>query len=222
MSKGLRIQLILSAIFLITISSSAAYAIEMEIGACDFDKETVSSVNCIGPATLAKTTSTGGVSVSGPIKADQSTMGQLHAVGMAEITNSTVKGNANIAGPIKADSVTFNGSLSVAGVADLIRTTIEENTKVTGFLSATFSTFDGDLLVAYDHAILKSSTVKGSVTLKSDGKKPILELTCGSKVQGSITFEGMPGVVKQGPNSVIVSGDVVNGTVETVTTKESC
>ena len=221
MSQGLRIQLILFSAFFLAISTSA-YAIEMGIGICDFGKKTVSSVDCIGPATLTNTTSTGTVSVAGPIKADQASMGPLRAVGMAELTNSIVKGNADIAGPVKADAVTIDGSLNITGVADLHDTNVKKNTTVVGFLTADSSKFNGNLLVNSDHAVLKSSLVKGSATMKSDNKKPTFELTCGSKVSGSITFEGMPGIVKQDSGSVIVSGKVVNGTVEMVTTKVDC
>lgn len=148
------------------------------------------------------------------------TVSAIHCYGPTILAETTVKGPTSVVGPLKADNTTMQ-SMKVVGVANLTHSKVKANVQVTGLLNARHGFFSGDVLIASDRAVLSASQVQGSITVQAKHAHPVIELYCGTRVTGGITFVGLAGVVKKSADSVI-QGKVVNGTLETVTGKDHC
>lgn len=105
------------------------------------------------------------------------------------------------------------------GVANLNNATAKANVQVAGLLTSKHGKFFGDVSLKSNHAIFIGSTIKGSITVHSI-LHPLIELRCGTRITGGVTFEGSPGVIKKSKKSS-VEGKVVNGIVEEIQ-QENC
>ncbi len=138
----------------------------------------------------------------------------LSCSGPAMLKDTTVTGNANVAGPLRAESSLFE-SIQVAGVIDLKNSRVNGNVTLQGSLIAEHSYFEKNLKINSANIVLKSSIIKGDVIISSKKKTPILHLLCHSDIQGSVTFDGKPGIVKISDDSLI-HGNINNGSTERV------
>jgi hypothetical protein len=173
---------------------------------------------------------TGTLSTTCEFKNEKSS--EILCVGPAKLAQTIVAGAVNVAGSIDA-SETEMQIMQVAGDANLTSSRVKSNVMVSGNLNANHGQFEGDVSITAEKVVLKDSSVKGSITIKSPEKTPddtndkpkkpiatqkgsVLELQCGTEVAGSVTFIGkQPGLIKKSEDSVI-NGKITNGTVEVV------
>lgn len=79
----------------------------------------------------------------------------------------------------------------------------------------------GNLLITSNEMTFSHSMIKGSITVKSKKKLPVILLKCGTHVIGDIIFSDEEGVVKKS-NDSIISGKVLHGAVEIIQSQEKC
>ena len=144
----------------------------------------------------------------------------LFCLGPANLSDTSVKGEVSVAGPLLADRTNFN-SMEVGGVANVSNTNVKANVSVLGNLSSTHGNFTGNVLITSSKMTFNASLVKGSLTVKSPEKNPVLELYCATHVLGDVIFQGEPGLIKKSADSTI-NGKVVNAKVEVVKSTEEC
>ena len=118
-------------------------------------------------------------------------------------------------------TLTAQAQTNTHGVAQMNHASATANIVVSGAMNSKHGHFTGNVTVSSDHAVLNDTKVKGSITVKSNKNNPVLELLCGSKISGDITFDGKSGVVKKSADSV-VTGKVINGKTEEITQKDNC
>ncbi|EKD72299.1 MAG: hypothetical protein ACD_45C00709G0001 [uncultured bacterium] len=197
---------------------SAAAANAQGFGVCGYDKQTIDSANCYGPASLKATTVTGAVHVAGPLKAYNANVASIDVAGVAELYDTIVKNKSSVAGMLTAFQSKLT-AVQVAGNAKLTKTSVSGSAKIQGSLTATDSDFANDVVLYSDKLDLVSSTVKGDLIIASKHKNPVVTLTCGSHIEGKVIFTEKAGTVKMTADSVI-KGKIINGTTEVI--KVSC
>ena len=134
------------------------------------------------------------------------------------ILNETiVTGDVKVAGTLKASKVLI-GSMTINGSADIQNARVSGLVNVKGYMHASFVNFENDLRITTTKLDFDHTSVKGSVTISSDKIKPYFKIECGSDITGSVTFEGVPGVVQMTDDSAI-HGKINNGEIEFVKTK---
>jgi hypothetical protein len=141
-------------------------------------------------------------------------------VGPTKLTETNVAGKITVVGPLDVAYANID-SMEVAGEANLNESTVNANVVVSGVLNSKNGDFEGDVKITSDKAIFTGSSIKGSLTVTSPEKTPIVELHCGSTISGSVMFIGKPGVIKKSADSEI-SGKVKNGVIELVKETEAC
>lgn len=137
--------------------------------------------------------------------------------GPAVLKDTTVTGDVKVAGPLKASNISA-GTMHIAGSATVQGSKILGSADVAGKLYAEKVTFEKGLNVSANAITLRSSIVKGPVVVSSQATKPYLKMECGSVVTGSVTFEGMEGIIQVTDDSM-VQGKIINGTLEFVRKK---
>lgn len=140
------------------------------------------------------------------------TLSSMVCYGPTILKQTTVTGNAQIAGPMTATGVEM-GSMTIIGASKLQDATVSGQAEIDGELQASETDFEKDLSVAASNIMLDNSSVDGSIKITSENDVPHVKVLCGSIVTGSITFNGVPGVVEMSEDSII-EGDVVNGKIE--------
>jgi hypothetical protein len=150
----------------------------------------------------------------------QETLSSVTCFGPATLNGTTVTGNVFVAGPLTATHAKL-GSLHVAGIATLQNSHVKGTTEVEGPLTSTQSQFDDTLFVASNKMVLTASKINGAVTMKSTSETANLYLTCETVINNSVTFEGMPGIIKAQSGSR-VTGDIVNGQLDDSQNKTKC
>ncbi len=175
----------LRSLFLLCLLSSNLAHAYIGFGVCNYGKENVPSVVCVGPTVLKETTVSGDVKVAGSLKALNVSMGSMMITGSTDIQNVKVNGFADVTGNLTADGAEFKQGLSVSA----------------------------------SKILLSHSKIDGELIVNSQTTKPYLKMQCGSIVTGTVTFEGMEGVVQITDDSV-VQGKIVNGSIEFI--KHAC
>lgn len=148
------------------------------------------------------------------------TVNNAKCFGPTKLAQTTVKGTVTVAGPLQASDSMMDG-VDVKGMARMTGSNVAGNTTIAGVLAADHSKFAGDLLITSGKALFSASLIKGSITMESLHRTPMLELRCGTKVTGDVIFKGMSGVIKKSADS-IVSGKVTNGTIEALADDGKC
>lgn len=140
--------------------------------------------------------------------------------GSTTFSDTAVDGGTFVSGSLALKNATLD-NMEIAGNAKMDGAFVNGNTDVLGPLNAKFCNFEGNVLINSDKSTLKECAVNGSLTMESKDKSPILELQCGTKISGNLTFKGKPGIVKKSKDSTL-KGHVVNGKIEIVKFKVKC
>jgi len=137
--------------------------------------------------------------------------------GPAVLKDTTVEGDLKVAGPLKASNISA-GAMHVAGSANMLGSKVTGPAEVSGPLYAEKVTFEKDLNVSANTVTLHATMVKGSMVISSQATKPYLKMECGSVISGTVTFDGMEGIVQVTDDSM-VQGKIINGTMEFIRKK---
>ena len=138
--------------------------------------------------------------------------------GPTVLNETMVSGEVKVAGPLKAYKVLME-SMTITGAARVQNSSVSGPVIVKGYLYASSTIFEKDLIVTSNRLDLDHVLIKGSVTMHSDKDKPYIKLQCGSRVMGSVTFDGVAGVVQMTDDSK-VEGKIQNGVIEFI--KQKC
>ena len=145
------------------------------------------------------------------------TVTEVICYGPTVLKETKVTGNVNISGPLKAQDVSL-GSMNITGSVDIEASMVTGPVEVTGAFKAQDVKFQKDLSLTAHDMLLRHSTVDGSITVHSSTSKPYLKIECGTAINGSVIFSGMPGVV-QITNDSLIRGKLENGEFEFVQKK---
>lgn len=107
------------------------------------------------------------------------------------------------------------------GIANISNSTAKANVIIAGPLVSKHAYYAGDISISSNQTIFYDSRIKGSITIKSTQKNPVLELHCKTKITGDVTFVGEQGLIKKSTDSVI-GGKVTNAKVEELPAGEKC
>ncbi|MFA6409276.1 MAG: hypothetical protein WCW01_03780 [Gammaproteobacteria bacterium] len=196
----------LMAVVIAMLGSTTAYA---EVGECLHGQETLPSLICYGPATLNGTTVTGKVLVFGPLKATDSQIESLQVTGPTTLISSTVQNGVVVEGPFNVIGSKL-ANLEVLGPVTFSSSNVRGNVDIQGPISANKTKFTSSLRISSDKVTFISTTVDGSVIIKSRSEGPVLYLQNRSSVAGHVTFDGFVGTVKIDSDSK-VNGQILNG-----------
>lgn len=137
--------------------------------------------------------------------------------GPSVLKQTTVANEVKVTGSLRASEVT-TGAVFVTGAFYVDNSKIKGSVEVTGDVEVNKVEFDKDLNVTSAKVVFNQSYVKGSVIINSETIKPILKMQCGSHIDGSLTFNGEPGVIEITDDSY-VKGKITNGTMEFIKVK---
>lgn len=140
------------------------------------------------------------------------TVPSVTCYGPAVLTDTTINGEMNVAGTLRATNISVQ-SVIVSGSAAIVNSKVKGLVNVTGHFQAKKVDFSKDLVITSDGAEFDNSIVRGNITIKSPTLKPTLIVQCGTTIAGSVTFEGLAGVVQVTDDSM-VQGKIDNGTLE--------
>lgn len=146
------------------------------------------------------------------------TVASVLCYGPTILNATTVTSNVKVSGPLSANK-SSTGSVTIRGRVNLKDSTIKGKVDIKGNLSAHRVKFENDIFISSNQTLISNSTVNGSIVINSKDSKSYLILQCGTKVAGSITFNGDKGWIQISDDSVI-KGQVINATIEFI--KRQC
>lgn len=151
--------------------------------------------------------------IHGSCQMKNTSVNELVCFGPTQLTNVTVKGPLSVFGPLELIKTTVNGSVDVKGLLSCKQSVVKGPIIVEGPITAVTTVFHSNVTSYANEIILNQTEVKGSLSIESKEKKPILQLINHTIIRGNITFSKQAGVVNLTEESQVL-GTLVNGTQE--------
>lgn len=153
---------------------------------------------------------------AGPTSCSKGKAESLKIEGPLKMDNTSVTKDLVVNGPATITGAKVGGKLRVNGPVSLDHSQVTGDVKINGPLFARGSTVKGDLDVSTNVLTLSKTTVNNIVVRDQhplDGQMPRVVLSQGTKVNGSITFDGKAGEVYV-QSGASVKGKLVNGSLK--------
>lgn len=108
------------SLYCMTLPASA----QSGFGICDYDKMTLPSIVCNGPAFLKETIVSGNINITGNMEAHHIKASDLNVTGSVNIHDSRISGNVQVTGNLASYQTEFKKSLTVYGEKVLLNHSI--------------------------------------------------------------------------------------------------
>ena len=148
----------------------------------------------------------------GPCEYGKTTLSSLTCFGPATLNGTTVQGELKVMGPLTMQDAVVN-DVNVKGIMHSAGSTINGGATVYGPIFAESTTFNGAVFSATNKLVLTDSKVTGDLTIQSDDKLPVVELS-NTSIKGGITFTKQAGEVDLSKNAKVM-GAITNGSQKT-------